>query len=67
MVDLRAERNEPTRAKGFRHPRYKAAMEQTIYFNDELHEAIRREARSRGWTFSHMVRHLCEASIEGIP
>lgn len=65
MVDLRAERREPTRAKG--HRRSGDNLEQTIWFNAELHAQIAGEALKRGWTFSHMVRHLCEASIEGIP
>lgn len=64
MVDHRSERNEATRAKGYRSDK---GVEQCIYFNPELHEQIRQEAVRRGWTFSHMVRHLCEASIEGIP
>ena len=63
MVDFQAERNEPTRAKGHRRAK---GLEQHIYFNPELHEQIRLEAVKRRWTFSHMVRHLCEASIEGI-
>lgn len=37
-----------------------------ITFPEELFEQIKAEAEQRGWTFSHMVRHLCEASIEGI-
>jgi len=37
-----------------------------ITFTEELFNQIELEARQRGWTFSHMVRHLCEASIEGI-
>lgn len=64
MVDLRAERNEPTRAKGTKVS--SRSIEQCIWFNNELHEQIRAEAVQRGWTFSRMVRHLCEASIEGI-
>lgn len=32
----------------------------------ELHDQIEAEAKLRGWSFSAMVRHLCEASIEGI-
>lgn len=37
-----------------------------ITFTVGLHKQIDDEARSRSWTFSRMVRHLCEASIEGI-
>ena len=38
----------------------------TIRFTAELHKQINAEAQKRGWSFSQMVRHLCEASIEGI-
>lgn len=38
---------------------------QTTY-TPELFGQILNEANRRGWTFSAMVRHLCEASIEGI-
>ena len=37
-----------------------------ISFTIELFEQISKEALRREWGFSHMVRHLCEASIEGI-
>ncbi len=37
-----------------------------IRFPDPLYFAILAEATKREWSFSHMVRHLCEASIEGI-
>lgn len=63
MVDLRAERNEPTRAKG---TSTFDGFRCCVWFNAELHKHILKEAKSRKWTFSHMVRHLCEASIEGI-
>lgn len=37
-----------------------------IRFNEELFELVQTEALKREWSFSRMVRHLCEASIEGI-
>lgn len=37
-----------------------------ITFPDSLFAQIRREAVRREWSFSHMVRYLCDASIEGI-
>ena len=37
-----------------------------IRFPDKLYHEIVAEAKKREWSFSHMVRHLCEASIEGI-
>lgn len=63
MVDIRAERVEITKAKGFA---WKGGKQSSIWFNDELHLQILEEATRRHWTFSHMVRFLCEASIEGI-
>lgn len=38
----------------------------TINFPAELFDQINDEAKLRGWAFSSMVVHLCEASIEGI-
>lgn len=63
MVDIREERVEVTRATG--HVRGKL-RQTSVVFNQELFDQIKAEALSRGWTFGHMVRHLCEASIEGI-
>jgi hypothetical protein len=37
-----------------------------IRFSEPLYAAILAEAKLREWSFSHMVRHLCEASINGI-
>ncbi len=37
-----------------------------IRWPEPLFKAILAEATTRGWSFSRMVRHLCEASIEGI-
>lgn len=37
-----------------------------IRWPEPLFQAILSEATSRSWSFSRMVRHLCEASIEGI-
>ncbi len=37
-----------------------------VSFTEELYNKIAKEASRREWGFSHMVRHLCEASIEGI-
>ncbi len=37
-----------------------------IRWPEPLFKAILAEATLRGWSFSRMVRHLCEASIEGI-
>ncbi len=37
-----------------------------VSFTQELFDQISKEALRREWGFSHMVRHLCEASIEGI-
>lgn len=31
-----------------------------------LYDQIMAEAKQREWSFSRMVRHLCEASIDGI-
>jgi len=69
MVDLREERVQETKAIGTirstkRGHIYGKAI--TCYFNLELFNQIHAEARRRHWTFSHMVRHLCEASINGI-
>lgn len=63
MVDIREERNESTFAKGTKR---KTGVIQSCWFNTELHEQIRLAAVKQGWTFAHMVRHLCEASIDGI-
>lgn len=38
----------------------------SIEFATPLFEQILAEAKSRGWSFARMVRHLCEASIDGI-
>jgi len=37
-----------------------------VSFTEELFQQIMAEANRHEWGFSHMVRHLCEASIEGI-
>lgn len=37
-----------------------------VAFPEPLLDQIRAEAIKRGWSVSRMVRHLCEASIEGI-
>lgn len=47
------------------HKRYKRRVI-SIYFPPELFTQIDKEAKRRGWPFSDMVVHLCEASIEGI-
>lgn len=38
----------------------------SIRWTKSLHTQIKAEAKHRGWSFGRMVRHLCEASIEGI-
>lgn len=38
----------------------------TIYLDQPLLLQIKAEADRRGWAISRMIRHLCEASIEGI-
>ncbi len=35
-------------------------------FGEELYSQIRTEAIRRRWPMARMIRHLCEASIEGI-
>lgn len=37
-----------------------------IRFPDELFHKIEAEAKRREWSFAHMVRHLCEAAIDGV-
>lgn len=37
-----------------------------IAFSPKLADKIRTEATLRGWSFGRMVRHLCEAAIDGI-
>lgn len=37
-----------------------------IVFSIGLFDKILTEAKSREWSFGRMVRHLCEASIDGI-
>lgn len=37
-----------------------------VRFTDTMFEKLRLEAAQRGWTIPAMIRHLCEASIEGI-
>jgi hypothetical protein len=32
----------------------------------ELFDALRIEAKGRGWGIARMIRHLCESSIDGI-
>lgn len=66
MVDVREERNETTKVPKVRNGRCKTGANQSVWFNHELYDQVRAEAISRGWTFGRMVRHLCEASIEGI-
>ena len=65
MVDIREERVEKTRAIGHQ-AKGRNGIKVNTYFNEELFQQILAEAKSRQWTFSHMVRFLCEASIEGI-
>lgn len=63
MVDLRAERvgfNNPEGQLRCGHRRIQ------VTFGPELFESIRKEAATRDWPMSRMIRHLCEASIEGI-
>lgn len=43
------------------------AVEIKVRFSVELFQQIHNEATVRGWPIARMVRHLCEASIEGIP
>lgn len=63
MVDIREERTQlkPGRGHSNRDRRV-----HSVWFNEELSKQIAEEARRRSWSFSHMVRFLCEASIEGI-
>lgn len=52
-----------------RYPRlYKSEIRNTtcIRWPRSLYDQIESEAKLRGWSFSHMVRHLCEASVNGI-
>lgn len=44
----------------------KARYGKAIRWPKPLHDQIMAEAVKRGWSFSRMVRHLCEASIDGI-
>ena len=37
-----------------------------VRFPEPLYRKIVAEAKLRGWTAPAMVRHLCEASIDGI-
>lgn len=37
-----------------------------IRWPEPLFLAVKAEADKREWSFGHMVRHLCEASIDGI-
>lgn len=37
-----------------------------VTLGTELFEQIRAEAYSRGWGVARMIRHLCEASVDGI-
>ena len=37
-----------------------------IRFTDDLYFKIKEEAKQHNWPFARMVRHLCEASIDGI-
>lgn len=53
-------------ARGYRNASYGYRRVTTIIWGDELFDQIYAEAKKRGWSFSRMVRHLCEASIEGI-
>lgn len=65
MVDIRAEWEQSTTALGYRRKGHHG-VEIACYFNEELFDQIKVEAVRRGWTLAHMVRHLCEASIDGI-
>lgn len=68
MVDIRPERTEDTRIVGRRKSIAPGGMISTsVSFNEELFLDIMAEAKSRKWPFSRLVRHLCEASIDGIP
>lgn len=51
-------------ASGNRTKKGRPAVE--IRFYPTLFEKIRAEAIKRSWSFSRMVNHLCEASIDGI-
>lgn len=65
MVDINAEyapRKAP--AKGVAHGPHGILF--SCYFNQDLFADIQAEAISRGWPVGRMIRHLCEASIEGI-
>jgi hypothetical protein len=65
MVDIRVERERETRiAKGHTQT---GGIVCSVYFNTELFNQLRAEAISRGWPMSRLIRHLCEASIDGIP
>lgn len=72
MVGHRA---DPTSIKDFSRPIAYQAQGQRIKggrraivvaFPEPLLDQVRAEAIKRGWSVSRMVRHLCEASIEGI-
>lgn len=68
MVDIRPEREENTRIVGrVKSPHPDGMISTSVSFNKELFVDILAEARRRKWPFSRMVRHLCEASIDGIP
>lgn len=49
---------------GHRIKKGKRAVE--IRFPESLFQQILAEATQREWSFSHMVRFLCEASVNGI-
>lgn len=38
----------------------------TVVFPDGLYKQMLKEAIKRQWSMAHLIRHLCEASIEGI-
>lgn len=64
MVDILPE--YPARATPAQGTRCRHGRLVSCYFNEELFLAIQKEAVARGWPLGRMIRHLCEASIEGV-
>lgn len=60
---LGVEYNKKSPAEGTKDFRQKRI---NVRFPEELWKQMRLEALSRGWGMQRMIRHLCEASIEGI-
>lgn len=63
--DLMNDMNRWSRPGG-KHYRRKGRFNVHIAFPDPLYLQILAEATQRQWSFAHMVRHLCESSIDGI-